>query len=246
FESTRVVTLAAGGGTFNVTAGTTLTWTGPVAGAGGLTQAGPGTLVLSNFNAYAGGTTVAAGTLALGRDGTLPLSGAVTVTTGTLDLRGHSQAIGGLTLGPAVAVNPTVADTGGGNLTLGGDVTVVGGSGALGGRIAGALDLGGASRTFSAQGRTDQFYDLILGGPVRGTGGLTLAGGGALALTAANTYAGPTTVTGGDLYAAAANVLPPATAVTLASGTSYLSLNPQVSEGGVVVGSYDQTIGSLA
>jgi len=61
FTTNRVVTLNAGGGTFD-TNGNGATLAGEIGGDGGLTKVGAGTLVLSGANTYSGGTTLAAGT----------------------------------------------------------------------------------------------------------------------------------------------------------------------------------------
>ena len=89
-------------------AGTTLTMTGPLVGAGGLTKAGAGTLLLTNAtNTYANGTTINAGTLAIGANGAvLPAGKNVTANSGatfdygngTTILNSISSAIGTLTL----------------------------------------------------------------------------------------------------------------------------------------------------
>ena len=50
--------------------GNTLAISGAIGGSGGLTTSGAGTVVLTASNSYAGGTTIAAGTLALGDGGT--------------------------------------------------------------------------------------------------------------------------------------------------------------------------------
>ena len=68
-----------------------------------------------------------------------------------------------------------------------------------------------------------------------GTGGLTQSGGGLLILSGANTYQGPTTISGGTLQIAGGfDRLPTISAVTMASGT-VLDLNGN-----------PQTIGSLS
>ena len=47
-----------------------LTLTGTISGAGALTKNGASTLILTADNSYAGGTTIAAGTLQVGNGGT--------------------------------------------------------------------------------------------------------------------------------------------------------------------------------
>ncbi|TPM29428.1 autotransporter outer membrane beta-barrel domain-containing protein, partial [Mesorhizobium sp. B2-2-2] len=84
FTAARSATLNAGGGTFDTDVSTVLTLTGAVGGAGALTKDGAGTLVLTADNSYAGGTTIAAGTLQLGNGGaTGSITGDV-VDNGTL------------------------------------------------------------------------------------------------------------------------------------------------------------------
>ncbi len=84
----RALDLRGNGGTVAVSsAGTTLTVSGVVSGTAttaGLTKDGPGTLTLTGANTYAGGTTVAAGTLALGATGALPTASPVVLAGGTL------------------------------------------------------------------------------------------------------------------------------------------------------------------
>ena len=70
FTTNRATTLNANGGTFDVAPTTTLTMTGAIGGAGALTKADIGTLVLTGTNTYSGGTTITSGTLQLGAGGT--------------------------------------------------------------------------------------------------------------------------------------------------------------------------------
>ena len=77
------LTLSGSSSTANtVTVGSAATATiaSVVAGSGGMTKAGPGTLVLSAANTYSGGTTIAAGTLQVVTGGSL--SGDVAIQTG--------------------------------------------------------------------------------------------------------------------------------------------------------------------
>ncbi len=73
-------------------------YSGAVSGAGKLIKVGTGTLTLSGTNSYTGGTTVAAGTLALGADNVLPNSGALTLNGGTFSNSGYTDAVGALTI----------------------------------------------------------------------------------------------------------------------------------------------------
>ena len=66
-----------------------------------------------------------------------------------------------------------------------------------------------------------------------GTFGLTKIGSGTLTLSGANTFTGPTTVSAGTLAAGLANTVPSSSAVTVASGATF------------VLDGYSQSIGSL-
>ncbi|CAB3774899.1 hypothetical protein LMG29542_08281 [Paraburkholderia humisilvae] len=66
FSSVRPVSLEAGGGTFDVSSGSTLTMASAISGDGALTKTDTGTLVLAGSNIFGGGTTIAAGKLQVG------------------------------------------------------------------------------------------------------------------------------------------------------------------------------------
>lgn len=96
-----------------------LTVGGVISGTGRVTQVGSGTTTLTNANSYSGGTTVQAGTLALGSAGTL-------AATGALNLSGSgakfdiSAATGGIrTIGALSGVTGTTIALGANALTFG-------------------------------------------------------------------------------------------------------------------------------
>ncbi len=66
----NTLTLTGATPTVSVVSGGTATIGSVLAGANSLTQAGPGTLVLTGTNTYSGGTTISGGTLPIGNGGT--------------------------------------------------------------------------------------------------------------------------------------------------------------------------------
>src|ERR1035438_8327243 len=83
------VTINAGGGTFNVSSGLTLTIANPIAGTGGVTNQGGGLLVYSGTNNYAGPTTINAGMLALSGSASIANTPIITMAGGSaLDVSG--------------------------------------------------------------------------------------------------------------------------------------------------------------
>lgn len=96
FESGRNVDLI-GTGTFRTDDSTELAFNGAFTGAGGLTKAGTGTLVMGGSSSYTGATTVAEGTLRAGGANAFSATSNMSVLAASeVDLAGHSQSIASL------------------------------------------------------------------------------------------------------------------------------------------------------
>jgi autotransporter-associated beta strand protein len=108
-------------GTFtaNLPGGTTSTFSNPIAGSGGLTLSGLGTLVLSGQNTFGGATQI--------NGGTLLVNGAITsaVNVGTGATLGGTGTVGAVTNNGTLRSAGTTAGVG---LTVGGDLTENGSS----------------------------------------------------------------------------------------------------------------------
>ena len=138
-SAARAITLNAGGGTFD-TNGFDSTINQGIAGVGGLTKAGNGTLTLLGVNTYKGGTKVTGGAI----KGKLPSTGSIVLDGGTIDLANGTLTVdslsgrgGTLNLGS----NTLVIDQDGDTIFAG----ALTGSGALVKRGKGTLTLSGAN-----------------------------------------------------------------------------------------------------
>ncbi|KGR96197.1 autotransporter domain-containing protein [Burkholderia sp. ABCPW 111] len=172
------VTLGAGG--LTVQGATGLTLSGAISGGGALTKNGGGTLTLTGANTYTGGTTINAGTLALGAGGSLAATGAVNLAGAGagFDISGAtgSQTIGGLS-----GVAGTTVALGGNGLTLAGS-----GGTTFGGTIGGTGGL-----TLAGTGtQTLTGANTYTGGTTINAGTLALGAGGSLAAAGAVTLGG--------------------------------------------------------
>ena len=132
----------------------TITFGGAISGTGSVIQAGPGTLTFTGANNYAGGTTINAGTVAVGNNSALG-TGTVTFADGTT-LR---AATNGLTIANAMVLNGTAtADPFLNSPTLSGAIS---GSGGLTKSDFGNLTLSGPSTYF---GPTAVLQDALVAG----------------------------------------------------------------------------------
>ncbi len=193
-----------------------------ISGSGSLLKSGAGTLTLTAANSFTGTTTIAAGALALG--GTGRIVGGV-VANGVFDIAtttGADVTIGGLSGSGSVALGSrtlaltgsggsfsgSIAGTGGLTLT-GGSQTLTGANSYSGGTTvaAGTLRLGAGGTGGSVTGTlridgdllVDRSDDVSLDGMLTGSGSLTKLGANRLTLTAANGFAGTTTIAAGTL-----------------------------------------------
>ena len=140
-SSSDTVASITGAGTINLGTGYTLTsggggsttFSGVIAGAGGLTKGGASTtLTLTGTNTYSGTTTVSAGTLMVGNgtaNGSVNVSSNIAISSGATLALNRSDALtfannmsgaGGITITQANAVNLTGAAAYTGNTTVGG------------------------------------------------------------------------------------------------------------------------------
>ncbi len=214
-------------GSLNYTSTSSSTFAGVVSGAGSSltldSAGGAATLTLTGANTYGGPTNVFNGTLSLGAVNAIPVGTVLNIgnAAGTsagiqVNLNGNNQSISALNFTEPSSFSSI--NLGGATLTLTGNVSVVSnttapGTGGHSQNInffggGGALDLGGATRTFNiaAQGTFGANGDLQIGAIIQ-NGGITLnqtaadAGGGpaVMEIFGANTYNGVTTVNSGVL-----------------------------------------------
>ena len=168
FTSARATTLNAGGGTFQTTGNLTLA--GAIGGAGALTKTDVGALLLTADNTYAGGTTIAAGTLQLGNGGASgSITGNVTDNGALIFDRSDTYSFAGVISG-----NGSVTQQGTGVTVLSGDNSYAGSTAVN----AGTLIVDGNQSAATAV--TSVASGGTLGGNGTIGGDLTIANGGAL------------------------------------------------------------------
>jgi autotransporter-associated beta strand protein len=204
FISARTTTLNAGGGTFDVAPARTLTLSGAIGGAGALTKADTGTLVLTATNSYSGSTIIAGGALQLGDGITNGSIVGNVANSGTLvfdPATGTTMSFGGVISG-----NGAVNQIGTGTTILTGTNTYTGGTTIT----AGTLQLGNGGTTGDLLGNVSDNGTLTFNrsgakknfaGVISGSGSLIKLGSDTLELAADNTYSGGTTIEEGILVA---------------------------------------------
>lgn len=264
-SANRGIVLGAAGGALETNTGTTLTYSGVIAGAGSLTKTGSGQLTLSGDNSFSGGLRIAQGTLRAQSNTAALGVGTVTLSGGNLQLAGTNLAFNRNT---TVTANATItADrTSGssqssthtmGTLSIGGSTLTISrgsnitGSG-NGGVVFGATTLSG-NTTFSPGANAALTLGALSDGGSART--ITKTGAGSLTLaTAAASFANDSTfaIQAGSLALNHSSALGARSRVTLSTGaTLSLGASPVLGAldgaGGTVnLGSNTLTVGNAA
>nr|WP_241030913.1 autotransporter domain-containing protein [Paraburkholderia sp. Ac-20347] len=189
-----------GGNTLTFGDTTDQTFGGTIDGTGGIVKQGSGTETLTGANTYTGGTTVDAGTLALGAGGSLASTGAVNLANSGagFDISGAS---GAQTIGALSGVGGTTVSLGANALTFGdaSSQTVgstISGTGGIVKQGSGTETLTGAN-TYSG-GTTLNAGGLVVGNDAAfGTGAVTVNGASTLDSTAPVTLGNDITLNNG-------------------------------------------------
>ena len=167
----------------------TYTFSGsPIAGAGGLTKLGTGTLVVNQTNNYSGNTVISNGTMRLAGVNVIPSGpskGDVAVN-GTLDLNGHNELINGLsgsgTVDTVVGGTPTLTvGSSGSSSTFSGTLQNSSGSLALTKNGNGTLVLSGTNAytgTTAVNGGSLDYTGTLGIAPATAAGSLTINNSG--------------------------------------------------------------------
>ena len=242
-SSTKKFTMATGGsGAFQVdTAGTTLTLSGVIDGAGALLKTGAGTLTLSGANTYTGKTSIQNGTLSVsslnkvtGGSASSSLGAPTTVANGTIDI-GSTTNSGTLLYTGSGETTDRVINLAG---TTGGAVIQNDGTGTL--TFSSNLTATGAgSKTLTLQGSntgSNTISGIIVDNSSSNTTALIKAGTGTWVLSGANTYTGGTTLSAGTLQLSGSGTLG-STSGTLTVNAGTLDLNGTNQSVGALSGS---------
>jgi fibronectin-binding autotransporter adhesin len=175
-------------------------FSGVISGTGSLTQIGSGTLILTGFNTYTGGTIIgSSGTLQIGNGGTTGAIVGNVLDDGVLAFNQSSNA----DFNGTISGHGSLLLAGAGTVTLGGPNTYTGGTVIR----SGTLQVGNWLTSGSIVGNvTDNGMlsfarqdDQTFNGVISGLGGVVKTGDGHLILQGVNTYTGGTYVAGGTL-----------------------------------------------
>ncbi|WP_181418438.1 autotransporter outer membrane beta-barrel domain-containing protein [Phyllobacterium leguminum] len=245
----RAINWGAQGGGFEIAeAANTFKVTKDIAGGGPLSLTGPGTLVLTGANSYAG-TTINSGTLQIGDGGSTGTLGTGSVLNNSA-LVFDRDATAPLIVPGAISGTGSVTQQGAGTTILTGNSNYSGGTLISGG----ALQLGDGGNAGSITGDVtvskgatlaiNRSDDLDFTAAITGEGGVRQIGPGTTIFDTAQDYSGPTLISGGALQvngALASNV----TVAPLGTLSGVGRINNHVSNSGIVepgTGGLDQAL----
>jgi len=203
-------TVGSGGGVFELTnAGSDMTLSGNITGAGSFTKTGDGLLTLSggSGNTFSGGIVIGGGTLSVLNTASLG-SAAAGVTDVTI---GNGATLRDTTGVSASSSKAFAIGAGGGTIEVSnpaGSLTISGafsGSGNLSKAGAGALTLSKDGSTINGLNVTNG--TMTVSGDTAFTGGITVGSGTTLTLTGTNTLSGGVTVNNGTFVFNSVNAL---------------------------------------
>ncbi|GEM_PF-3335310 len=173
-----------------------LTFGGSIAGGGGFTKSGYGTLDLTGSLGYTGATKIWEGRLIV----QVPKTSTISMSWGTVFETRMLQPTQTATYAGKITGEGTYVKSGAGRMTLSGQNDYTWGTEVLGGVLSdynlhGNYALGNQTTLFAGENGASQVY----GGVISGLGTFIKSGAGALTLSGLNTYTGNTYVTGGRL-----------------------------------------------
>lgn len=173
---------------------TTGTYSSNITGAGALVKQNAGTLILTGTNSYAGGTTIAAGTLQ-GNTNSIPSTGGV-IDNGILVFdQGFTGTFSGNITGTGSLVKQNT-----GILILTGNNSYSGGTTINAGTLQGNTNSIPSGPVLNQSVLIfDQAFTGVFSGNISGTGTLIKQNTGTLILSGANTYTGNTVIAQGTL-----------------------------------------------
>ena len=202
-----------GGNLVDVSGGDNVVFNSGIAGAGGLQDDNSGKLILNGTNSFTGGININSGTLQIAGAGLLGgtngnYAGNITnfgafqySSSATQTLAGVISFLGPIKDGSGRLIL-TANNTYTGNTVISNGVLQIAGAGGLGYGSAGVgstVDYYIGNLLVNGTFEYSSSYGQTIVNAITGTGGVVVDGLGTLILNGANTYSGPTVVTGGTL-----------------------------------------------